>query len=122
MEAQIDGLLASEFEQSDATPFALKITGSFESVLTRSEAAQEQPSPTLSDALKGQVEFNLTGVDGTLVGFRLPQYMDGANPAGYHFHFITDDRQAGGHVLDCQTASVQVAIDDMHDWQVSLSE
>jgi acetolactate decarboxylase len=122
LEAEIDGLLAAEFERSDATPFALAVSGHFESVLTRSEAAQEQPYPSLSDALAGQVEFNLTDVDGTLVGFRLPQYMDGANPAGYHFHFITDDRQAGGHVLDCRTASVQVAIDDMHDWQVSLAD
>lgn len=122
LEAEIDGLLAAEVERYDATPFALKVDGHFESVLTRSEATQEQPYPTLSDALKGQVEFSLTGVDGTLVGFRLPQYMDGANPAGYHFHFITGDRSAGGHVLDCQTAGVEVAVDDMQDWQVSLAD
>jgi alpha-acetolactate decarboxylase len=28
-----------------------------------------------------------------LVGFRTPQHMQGINVAGYHEHFITDDRQ-----------------------------
>ncbi|VFS37849.1 alpha-acetolactate decarboxylase [Enterobacter cancerogenus] len=28
--------------------------------------------------------------------------MQGINVAGYHEHFITDDRQGGGHLLDYQ--------------------
>jgi acetolactate decarboxylase len=39
----------------------------------------------------------LTGV---LVGFRTPQFLQGIGVAGYHEHFITDDRQGGGHLLD----------------------
>jgi acetolactate decarboxylase len=39
-------------------------------------------------------------VTGTIVGFYLPVYFRGLNTAGYHFHFISDDRKIGGHVLD----------------------
>jgi acetolactate decarboxylase len=35
-----------------------------------------------------------------MVGFRLPSYLENVNVTGYHFHFLTTDRQAGGHVLD----------------------
>ncbi len=43
--------------------------------------------------------------EGVLVGFRTPQHMQGINVAGYHEHFITDDRQGGGHLLDYQLES-----------------
>ena len=33
------------------------------------------------------------------------------NVAGYHFHFITQDRSAGGHLLECQVESATVGID-----------
>jgi acetolactate decarboxylase len=36
------------------------------------------------------------------VGFWLPQYLAGVNVSGYHLHFITADRKAGGHLLDCR--------------------
>jgi acetolactate decarboxylase len=33
------------------------------------------------------------------------------NVAGYHLHFITQDKQAGGHLLDCQLQNVRAEID-----------
>jgi Alpha-acetolactate decarboxylase len=44
--------------------------------------------------LEGQVEFPLEQVTATLVGFRLPDYMAESNAAGYHFHAVTEDRDA----------------------------
>jgi acetolactate decarboxylase len=35
---------------------------------------------------------------------------------GYHFHFITGDRQNGGHLLDCETESVKIEIDYTSDF------
>jgi alpha-acetolactate decarboxylase len=48
---------------------------------------------------KNQVAFSFENVRGTLVGFRQPHYMQGIGIAGDHLHFITEDRQRGGHVL-----------------------
>lgn len=115
LQAAIDDVLPN-----DDTPYAIKVEGRFASVRTRSVARQEQPYPGLVEALTRQVEFDLGGVDGTIVGFRLPAYMDGVNVAGYHFHFLTADRKAGGHVLGCETEGVLVSVDDIDGWYVAL--
>lgn len=80
---------------------AIRIDGSFAYLKVRSVAGQSKPYPRLEDALKNQAVFELKGVRGTLVGFRFPVYMEGVNVAGYHFHFITEDKKEGGHVLEC---------------------
>jgi acetolactate decarboxylase len=55
----------------------------------------------LVQATAHQFERELGPIDGTIVGFWSPPYASGLEVAGYHFHFLTDDRRAGGHVLDC---------------------
>ena len=35
-----------------------------------------------------------------MVGFWTPSYASSLNVPGYHFHFVSDDRRHGGHVLD----------------------
>ena len=50
--------------------------------------------------LGNQPTFSFSESEGELIGFRTPQYMQGINVAGYHEHFITEDRQGGGHILD----------------------
>ena len=57
---------------------------------------------------------------GNLVGFRFPDYAQGLNVAGYHFHFITADRSAGGHVLECRLTNGQLRIDREGDLRVEL--
>jgi acetolactate decarboxylase len=81
--------------------YAFRLDGVFKKLKVRSVPRQEKPYPPLESALQHQVIFDLTDVRGSMVGFRCPTYMDGVNLAGYHFHFISLDRRAGGHVLDC---------------------
>ena len=40
-----------------------------------------------------------------MLGFRFPAYAEGIEVAGYHLHFISDDRARGGHVLDSRAAA-----------------
>ncbi|CAJ37565.1 acetolactate decarboxylase [Methanocella arvoryzae] len=96
---------------SDATMYALKVHGNFSHVKTRSVPAQEKPYPALVDAVKNQSVFERENVSGTIVGVRFPAYMDGVNVAGYHCHFISDDRQFGGHLLDCTLENGTLMID-----------
>jgi acetolactate decarboxylase len=51
-------------------------------------------------AIERQPIFTFKETSGTLVGFRCPEYVQGVNVAGFHVHYITDDRRGGGHVLD----------------------
>jgi len=91
--------------------YAIKVEGDFRYVKTRSVPAQSKPYPSLVEALKGQTTFEFHDVTGTLVGFWCPTYVEGINVPGYHFHFITSDRQNGGHLLDCETENVKIEID-----------
>ena len=105
---------------SSNLPYAIRIEGTFATLKTRSVPAQSQPYRPLPDVLKEQSEFEFTDVQGTIVGFWLPAYMNGPNAGGYHMHFVTDARDAGGHVLDCQPADVTVTLDETSAWEAEL--
>jgi acetolactate decarboxylase len=91
---------------------AIKASAVFEQIKVRSPRKQTKPYPPLEEALKGQAEFELKNVQGTVVGFRFPKYMDGVSVPGDHLHFITADKKAGGHVMECSAdnASVEIAV------------
>ncbi|MBN1693960.1 acetolactate decarboxylase [candidate division WOR-3 bacterium] len=91
--------------------YAIKIEGSFKYVRTRSVPAQEKPYPLLSEVVKNQPEFEFHNIKGELVGFRLPDYLNGINVPKYHLHFITENRKGGGHLLECKTNKVKIGID-----------
>lgn len=91
--------------------YAVKIDGNFSYLRARSVPKQEKPYPRLADAVSNQTVFELENVSGTLVGFRTPDYMQGVNVPGYHLHFITANRNAGGHVLELELENGTAALD-----------
>jgi acetolactate decarboxylase len=44
--------------------------------------------------------YTYADTTGTVVGFYTPVFFKGLNVAGYHLHFLSDDGQTGGHILD----------------------
>lgn len=83
--------------------YACRIDGYFNEIYARSEKKQHsEPYKTFAKVLEtDQREFQFKNVSGSLVCVYFPQYMDGLNVAGWHVHFISDDRTMGGHVFDC---------------------
>lgn len=82
---------------------------------------QTPPYLNLSEVIRReQTVFELRNVQGTLVGFRLPQYLKEVNAAGYHFHFITEDVKTGGHLLDGEFLNTRASIETLRDWQIAL--
>ena len=79
---------------------ALRIDGEFDFVRARSVPRQLPPYRPLSEVVADQHVFELSDVAGTLVGFRFPAYAAGIEVGGYHLHFISADRERGGHVLE----------------------
>jgi acetolactate decarboxylase len=105
---------------SGAGIVAVRVRGTFTSLVTRSVAAQTEPYPTLAQAVAGQTVFTLGERRAVLVGFRTGPDLAGTGAPGLHLHGVTADRSAGGHVLSCvagpdvqlsvqRTAGVQVA-------------
>lgn len=99
---------------------AVRVDGRFEYVKTRSVPRQRKPYPPLVEVVKDQPTFELSNVSGSLVGFRFPDYAQGLNVTGYHFHFITADRSAGGHVLGCRLAHGELRVDREGDLRLEL--
>lgn len=91
--------------------FVIRADGEFEAVKTRSVPKQAKPYRPLIEAAKDQTVFEFKNVKGTLIGFRCPAYVKGINVPGYHFHFLTEDRKGGGHVLDLRVSGLEVSLD-----------
>jgi acetolactate decarboxylase len=94
---------------SPGLPHAFRVEGRFAQIRTRSVAGQKPPYRRLIDVIRDQVTFDLGDVSGTIVGFRIPGYLEGVNVPGYHMHFLTADRKAGGHVLAFRADRLRVA-------------
>ncbi len=99
---------------------AVRVDGHFARVHARSVPRQAPPYPTLAEAAATQHVFDFTGVEGTLVGFRFPDHVDGLEITGWHLHFIDAARERGGHVLSCSTGPVRVALDPSSDLHMEL--
>jgi acetolactate decarboxylase len=102
--------------------YAIRVDGRFGYVKTRSVPEQSKPYPSLTDAVKNQQITEFHDVEGTMIGFRCPPYVDGVNVPGYHFHFVDKDRKKGGHVLDVMTSNVKVTIDNTANFVLVLPD
>lgn len=104
------------------TVYAVRVDGSFDYVRTRSVPRQRKPYPPLIEVVEHQPTFEFRHVRGSLVGFRFPDYAGGLNVPGYHFHFITEDKSAGGHLLECRISHGQLRVDYESDLELELPE
>ncbi len=100
--------------------YAFKLEGTFTTVKTRSVPRQEKPYRRLVEVVKEQSTFEFRNVSGTVVGFRFPDYLKGVNVPGYHFHFLTSDRTAGGHLLDCVIERAKLEVQYAHGLNMAL--
>jgi len=103
--------------------YAIRISGSFGQVRTRAFPPHYQlPHPPLTTLLNTQHFFDFKGTKGVLVGYKLPTYMNGLSIEGYHFHFLSDDRSQGGHMLTFAGDDLKVEVAEMRDFQLSVPD
>ncbi len=102
-------------------PYAIVIKGKFKSVKLRSVGPYCPPFPLLSNAVREQSEFDYTDISGSLVGFWFPPFMGNTNAAGYHLHFLSDDCQKGGHVLDLEMNEAEISLDETPTFNIEFS-
>ncbi len=91
--------------------YAFRIDGEFGYIRTRSVPAQKKPYRPLVEIAAEQPEFEYYNIEGTLLGFWCPEYIQGINLPGYHFHFISDNRNSGGHLLELILKEGNVQVD-----------
>lgn len=103
--------------------YAVRIDGEFSRIDARSESGTKAHHVELKDALSvTQKAFIFENIKGTLVCVYYPDYMDGINAAGWHLHFLSEDKKHGGHVFDmsleqgcasfCRITGLEIQIPD----------
>lgn len=118
VQARIDAVLPTK-----NVFYAVRITGRFAQVKTRSVGKQAEPYPPLAEVVKTQALFSFAETGGDLAGLRCPEFSKGVNVPGYHFHFLTEDRTGGGHVLGLVTGEgVKVRVAVIRDWVMRLPD
>lgn len=101
--------------------YAVRISGNFTSVRTRSVARQDKPWRPLSEVVRTQSVFDFAATRGELAGFVCPGWTRGLNVPGHHYHFLTGDHSGGGHVLGLVTGDdVRVRMDLTPDFSMRL--
>lgn len=102
--------------------YMLKATGIFGKMHVRSCYACEKPYPTLSEAASHQKEFQYQNVSGSVIAVYCPPYVEGINLPGWHFHFLSQDKTTGGHILGLQADSLSLQLNPILDWELLLPE
>jgi len=116
--------LVGQFDQlrhSNNFFFALRVDGHFTYVRTRAMCRTQEGVP-LVQAAAVQPEFEFNDISGTLVGFWTPEYARTFNVPGYHLHFLSEDHQSGGHLLECAGSELRLQIQREGDYHVALPE
>lgn len=122
--AALQSLLNERVSKSGKNLFHMAVvSGFFPYIRARSIDKQRKPYARLDEALAaGQIEKDYRDISGTLVGLYCPSFARGINSPGWHFHFISEDKKYGGHVLKVSTARASAALSAMPDYSLILPE
>lgn len=103
--------------------YMVKIDGTFNNILVRSELMQHPPYRPLAKALaEDQREFTYENISGTVVALYCPTFVKGVNTPGWHFHFISDKRDKGGHVLALDIKNATISYDATRNYSIILPD
>jgi acetolactate decarboxylase len=100
--------------------FAIRIRGDFQLMRAGASVRQHVPYRPLAEVFPEYAFEELSPVSGTLVGFRCPPFLKGIDFVGYHFHFLSDDGEHGGHVDTFTVRDVQIDAMEISAYDVSL--
>lgn len=101
---------------------AFSIEGEFKYLKTKNIVKQEKPYKPFTEVIKKQPIFEYVNIKGNMVGFRCPEYVDGLNVPGYHFHFISEDKDFGGHVFDCGIDIAKIKLQNCCSFKMDLPQ
>jgi acetolactate decarboxylase len=115
--ARVDEIATAHANDLGPAPIlAVRIDGRFAAVDLRSVPRQDPPYPPLSAVVEHQHAWRVEardadGIAGTLVGFRFPPEAQSVEVAGYHLHFLSEDRTIGGHVTGADLVGGRLRLD-----------
>lgn len=103
--------------------YTFKIKGNFNYIKCGGLNKQEKPYAEGLDVLiPKRPIFEGTNVEGTIVGFYCPEFIGNINVAGYHFHFISEDKKLGGHVMSFDVDKLTIEVDPLLNYQFEIPD
>ena len=102
--------------------YAFRLDGRFHDVRTRAVSPPKGSHDRLVDVAQVQAEFGFSEIEGTLVGLWSPGFSSAFSIPGYHFHFLSDDRLHGGHLLECSTGTLRLRREELTNFHLALPE
>ncbi|WP_299554192.1 acetolactate decarboxylase [Seonamhaeicola sp.] len=117
--------LASKLDAKKKSPhyfYIYKVHGTFKYIKLGGVPKVARPFTDGLDVLiPNRPVFETENIAGTLVGFYCPDYIGNINAKGHHFHFISDDKKWGGHVMDFESSGpLEVQSDAKTKYQFDL--
>ena len=106
-------------------PYALRIECSFESIVTGGAKKLEEKDTTgLAELMKTRPLYQKEHISGTMVGFYTPPSFAAVDLSPFHFHFISDDKTFGGHLISgtLSAAKIKISIDEKPGYEIVLPQ
>ena len=103
---------------------AIKFHGHFANLKVRVNPPYfQKPYPELAAIIESnQIIYNHKNSTGFLIGYRLPQFIQGVNVPGFHFHFLDEEKALGGHVFDYKILQGKIEIGFLDGYCVQLPQ
>lgn len=106
---------------NDNAWYLVAVHGTFPLIRVRScEKQTAKPYPTLPEVARCQREHTYQDERGWIIGVWTPAYLEGINLPGWHLHYLSDDRQRGGHLLDASVAQASGRLQSYLRFQLDL--
>ena len=103
--------------------YAIHIKGKFSYVKTRAfPPVQQKPYLPLAAMLDNQHFFEFHTINGDLVGYKLPAFLEGQLISGYHFHFLSDSKDKGGHLIDVVADDIIIEVDTLNSYTIDVPQ
>jgi acetolactate decarboxylase len=119
----LDALVTAcdQLRDSNNLFYAFRARGMFQTVKTR-VMRPALGGTTLKMAASSQQELCFEHLHGTLIGLWSPDFAASFSVPGYHFHFLSEDRLKGGHLLECRASDLDIEGCSINEMHVSLPE
>ncbi|RQO31116.1 acetolactate decarboxylase [Taibaiella sp. KBW10] len=103
--------------------YALKIEATFNNIsLGGAIKTHESDTTGIAAFMKNRPVYTKSNVRGTIVGFYNPPYISGIDLSPFHFHFLSTDKNFGGHLMNgkLSSATITVYADEKDSYELAL--
>ena len=108
---------------SNNQPYAIKIECEWDEIsVGGATKVTENDTLGLAEKMKTRPIYTAKRIKGTLVGFYNPAYAGGIDLSPFHFHFISNDKKFGGHLVSGQLSNtvLNILLDEKTGYTLEL--